>query len=233
MSALWCYVRSDRPSKTLPRPRKFTEGAERDLSKIDVIRRHKRDSELRAMRATQFIRHIPLSIMTALSLLVLPARAEAAEYDKFGEWSILYVDAVSSNSCSAFTTFTDQTVIQLALVQTPPQVAWAVFLSNEKWKSMFAARAQVTLSLLTSKSWSSTFSVTTSSAGDKAVLASPVPTAFITSIVDAQALFILDDKNKPLTGSFNMTDSGRAIAAVERCVRDHPLTAAPRPAPSG
>jgi hypothetical protein len=124
-------------------------------------------------------------------------------------------------------------VIQLALVQTPSQTAWAIFLSNDKWKSMFAARTQIALSLLTTSSWSSTFSITTSAAGDKPVLVSLVPAAFITSIADAQALFILDDENEPLTGSFNMNDSGRAIAAVEHCARDHPLTAAPGPAPSG
>lgn len=185
------------------------------------------------MRAKGFIRRILLSIVTAVSLLVVPARAEDVEYDKFGGWSIIYVDAVTSNSCSAFTTFTDQTVLQLALVQTPFQVAWATFLSNTKWNSMFAARAQVMLFLLTSKSWSSTFSVTTSAAGDKPVLVSLVSTAFIRSIADAQALFILDENNEPLTGSFNMNDSGRAIAAVERCVREHPLTATPRQTPSG
>ena len=168
------------------------------------------------MRAKQFIRHILLSIVTGLSLFVVPAHAEADGYDKFGEWSFVYVNAVSSNSCSAFTAFTDQTVIQLALVQTPSQVAWAIFLSNAKWNSIFSARAQVTLSLLTSKSWSSTFSVTTGAAGDKPVLVSLVPSAFMRSIADAQALFILDEKNKPLTGSFNMNDIGRAIAAVER-----------------
>lgn len=185
------------------------------------------------MRAKEFIRYILLSIVTGLSLFVVPVRAEEAGYDKFGSWSIVFVYAISSNSCSAFTTFSDQTVIQLALVQTPSQAAWAIFLSNDKWKSMFAARAQITLYLLTSRSWSSTFSITTSAAGDKPVLVSLVPAAFITSIADAQALFILDDKNEPLTGSFNMSDSGRAIAAVERCVREHPLTGAPRPAPSG
>lgn len=185
------------------------------------------------MRASQFVRRMLLSIVTGLSLLVMPARVDADAYDKFGEWSIVYVDAGSSNGCSAFTTFSDQTVLQLALVQMPSQAAWAIFISNEKWKSMFAARAQVTLSLLTTKSWSSTFGVTTSAAGDKPVLVSLVPAAFIKSIADAQALFVIGDTNEPLTGSFNMNDNGRAIAAVERCSREHPLTATPRPAPSG
>jgi hypothetical protein len=196
-------------------------------------RASKRGKELHPMRASQFVRRMLLSIVTGLSLLVMPARVDADAYDKFGEWSIVYVDAGSSNGCSAFTTFSDQTVLQLALVQTPSQAAWAIFISNEKWKSMFAARAQVTLSLLTTKSWSSTFGVTTSAAGDKPVLVSLVPAAFIKSIADAQALFVIGDTNEPLTGSFNMNDNGRAIAAVERCSREHPLTATPRPAPSG
>ena len=177
------------------------------------------------MQAKRFIRHILPSIMIGLPLFVMPARAEDVEHAKLGRWSIVYVDVVTSNSCSAFTAFPDKTEIQLALVQTPSQMTWAIFLSNAEWNSMLAARAQVTLSLLTTKSWPSTFSVTTNKAGDKPVLVSPVPTAFIRSIADAQALFIIDDKNEPLTGSFNMNDSEHAIAAVEHCVRQHPLTA--------
>jgi hypothetical protein len=142
------------------------------------------------------IRHILPGIVMGLSLFVAKARADDVEYDNFGGWFIVYVDAVRSNSCSGSTTFTDQTVLQLALVQTPSEVAWATFLSNAKWNAIFAARAQVTLSLLTSKSWSSTFSVTTSAAGDKAVLVCLVPTPFIKSIADAKALLIFDDKNR-------------------------------------
>lgn len=187
--------------------------------------------EVWTMRIKNFIRHILLSLATGISLFVVSARAEDVEYDKFGGWSIVYVDAVNSNSCSAFTTFTDQTVLQLALVQTPSQLAWAIFMSNEKWNSMFAARAAVTLSLLTNKSWSSKFSITTGGADNKPVLVSLVSTDFIRSLADAQALFILDEDNDPLTGSFNMKDSEHAIAAVERCVREHPLTPAPSPSP--
>jgi hypothetical protein len=181
------------------------------------------------MRTKNFIRDILLSIVAGLSLVVMPAGAEDIEYDKFGGWSIVYVDAITSNSCSAFITFPDQTVMQIALVQTPSELTWAIFLSNAEWNSLFADRSQVTLSLLTSKSWSSTFKVTTNKAGGKLVLVSTVSTAFVTSIADAEALFILSDKNKPLTGSLNMKHSKDAIDAVERCVDEHPLTTAPSP----
>jgi hypothetical protein len=182
------------------------------------------------MRAKTFIRNVLLSIVTGLSLFAVPADAEDVEYDRFGGWSIVYVDAVNSNSCSAFTSFPDQTLVQMALVQTPSERSWTIFLSNAKWNSMFAAKSQVTLSLMTSKSWSSTFRITTNKAGDKPVLVSMVSTAFIRSIADAEALFILDDKNEPLTGSFNMRHSKDAIDAIEHCVHEHPLTATPGPA---
>jgi hypothetical protein len=185
------------------------------------------------MRAQEFTRRALLSILMVLPLFFASPRAEAGEYDKFGGWFIVYVDAGSSNSCSAFTTLTDHTVIQLALVQTPSQMSWAMFLSNDTWKSMFAARSQVTLSLLTSKSWVSTFSVSASAAGDTPVLVSLVPATLIKSVAATQALFILDDKNEPLTGSFDLSDSRRAVEAVERCARERPLTASPRAAPSG
>jgi len=182
------------------------------------------------MRTKKFIRDVLLSVVTGLAPFVVPAGAEDLEYDRFGVWSIVYVDAVNSNSCSAFTTFSDQTVIQIARVQTPSNVAWAIFLSNAEWNSKFAAKSQVTLSLVTSKSWSSTFRITTNKAGDKPVLVSLVSTGLISSIADANALFILDDKNEPLTGSFNLNDSRHAIAAVEHCVREHPLSATSGPA---
>lgn len=183
------------------------------------------------MQAKKFTRYILWSIIA--SLFAVSARAKDIAYDKLGDWSIMHVDTFSSNSCSAFTTFPDQTLLQLALIQTPSQVSWAIFLSNAKWNSIFAPKTQVTLSLQTSKSWSSTFRVTTSNVGDKPVLVSVVPTTFVRSIADADALFILDDKSEPLTGSFNMINSEHAIAAVEHCVREHPLTTAPDLGPSG
>src|ERR1700761_2390180 len=134
------------------------------------------------MRTKKFMRNTLLSVVTWLSLFALSARAEDIKYDKFGGWSIVYVDVVSSNSCSAFITFPDQTVMQIALVQTKSELAWAMFLSNAKWNSIFAGRSQVTLSLLTSKSWSSTFSITTNKAGDKPVLVSTVSTTLVRSI---------------------------------------------------
>lgn len=185
------------------------------------------------MRARKVIGNIIVSIAMGLSLFTVPAHAEGVEYDRFGDWTVVYIDAGSSNSCSASTTFTDQTEFQLALVQTPSQVDWAIFLSNAKWNSVLAARGQMILSLLTNKHWRLAFNVTTDAAGEKPVLVSLAPTALIRSIGDAQALFILDDKNAPLTGSLNMKDSERAIAVVERCIRERPLTAAPSPSPSG
>lgn len=182
------------------------------------------------MQTKEFIREILLVIVIGLSLFVVPAGAEDVEYDKLGGWSIVYVDAVNSNSCSAFITFPDQTVMQMALAQTPSELSWAIFLSNVKWNSMFVGKSQVTLSLMTSRSWPSTFRVTTNKAGDKPVLVSMVSTSFIRSVADTEALFILDDKNEPLTGSFNMKHSKDAIDAVQRCVHEHPLTSAPGPA---
>jgi hypothetical protein len=185
------------------------------------------------MNAIALIRRMLLSILFALLLFANRTYAQNLQFDTFDGWSIVYTDAGSSNSCSAFITFPDQTVLQLAQVQTSSQTAWAIFLSNEKWNLILSGRAQLALSLLTDKYWKSTFSVTTTAAGDKPVLISLVPADFIRSIADAQALLVIDEKNEPLTGSFNMTDSARAIGTVERCVREHPLTSAPIPSPSG
>ena len=119
--------------------------------------------------AKAFIRHLLHNALFALPLHAVPAHAEKIASDNTRGWSIVYTDAGSSNSCSAFTTFTDQTMIQLARVQTPSKAAWAIFLSNTKWDSMLSGRAQLALSLVANKHWTSTFSVATSATGDKRV----------------------------------------------------------------
>src|SRR5579871_5026971 len=156
---------------------------------------------LHARYIEKTVRNALLGALTVLSVFILPGHADDGVYDQFGDWSVVYADAGNSNSCSAFRNFSDQTTLQLALVQTPSRAAWAVFLSNADWNSRFASRTNVTLSAMTTKSWPLRFIVTTSEPEDKTVLVSTVPDAFIRSIADAGGLLIVD-KLEPLTGSF-------------------------------
>jgi hypothetical protein len=167
--------------------------------------------------------------LTVLTRVVTPAVADDVGYGKVGRWSIVYRDAGSSNSCSAIATFADQTLIQLALVQTRSEKAWAIFLSNPQWDSWIGERTQATLFFLTTKLWQSDFIVTTSEAGEKKMLVRLVSSAFVDSIADASTMVILNDQKQQVSATLDMKDSGDAIAAATQCVRQHPLGGAPGP----
>jgi hypothetical protein len=167
--------------------------------------------------------------LTGLTPIVTPAVADDLGYGKVGRWSIVYRDAGSSNSCSAIATFADQTMIQLALVQTRSETAWAIFLSNPQWESWIGDRTRATLFFLTTKLWQSDFIVTTSEAGDKKMLVRLVSSAFVDSIADASTMVVLNDQKQQVTAALDMRDVGNAIAAATQCVHEHPLRGAPGP----
>lgn len=168
-------------------------------------------------------RHALLSALTVFVLFMAGAHAEVADYGKVGWWSIVYASTGRSNSCSAIAMFSDQTIIQLALVQRGSEKVWAVFASNAKWDSWLASRSKVTLIVVTTKAWRGTFTVIE---GKQTVMTS-VPIDFVNSVAGTDTLMIFNDKKQPLTEALDMKDSQDAVKSVVHCVQAHPLTNAP------
>jgi len=155
------------------------------------------------------------------------ARAEETQYAKIGGWTIFYKQLDNMNGCSAFTDYTDQTTVELALLQSSGGKGWAIFISNPQWDSWVRKGSQHRLWLVTKKQWRGIFNV---APDNRTLYFGDASIDFVNSIADAHSLMVYDDSKRPLlSGRLDLKDSEDAIKAVVHCVRDHPLKGPPSP----
>jgi len=174
----------------------------------------------------------PHRIATALLLsgLVLCNSGTQADvpYSKIGVWSVAYLEVDNLNGCRAAAQFPDQTVFQMAQIQSETDKAWIVFVSNPRWSAWIGQRKELRLQLVTdwptTKPWPYTFSTS----GDNKVLSTAdASVEFMNSVADASKVEIKDN-NGALLATVDMKDSAAAIRAIVTCVREHP-PAKPQP----
>ncbi len=155
-----------------------------------------------------------------------PADEGETAYAKVGWWSVTHKQQEDLSGCSARAQFADQTLVELALIQSDAGKMWAFFLSNPQW-SWMVGRSEHALWLLTTQTWHFTFKVS----DDKKTLMLGASVDFMNSLADAHLLQVFSDKKEPLA-SLNLKDSEPAIKAVSRCVTEHPFNRAPTPQPA-
>src|SRR5262249_31301127 len=145
-------------------------------------------------------------------------------YSKVGVWSVAYLEVGNLNGCRAAAQFPDQTVFQMAQIQSGTDKAWIVF----RWNAWIGKRKELRLQLVTdwptTKPWPYTFSIS----GDSKILSTTDATVeFMNSVADASKVEIKDDNGALLT-TVDMKDSAAAIRAIVTCVREHPPAEKPR-----
>ena len=153
-------------------------------------------------------------------------------YSKIGGWSVAYLEVNNLNGCRAAAQFPDQTVFQMAQIQSGTDKAWIVFISNPRWNASIGQRKELRLQLVTDwptiKPWPYTFSIS----GDNKVLSTTdASVEFMNSVADASKVEIKDN-NGALWATVDMKDSAAAIRAIVTCVREHPPGTAKSPEPS-
>ena len=165
-----------------------------------------------------------------LSGLVLCNSGTQADvpYSKIGVWSVAYLEVGNLNGCRAAAQFPDQTVFQMAQIQSETDKAWIVFVSNPRWNAWIGQRKELRLQLVTdwpaTKPWPYTFSIS----GDSKILSTTdASVEFMNSVADASKVEIKDN-NGALLATVDMKDSAAAIRAIVTCVREHP-PAKPQP----
>ena len=141
---------------------------------------------------------------------------------KIGGWSVVYREVGNLSGCLATAQFPDQTIFQMALIQTGTDKGWVIFISNPRWNAWIGKRKEIRLSLVTdwptTKPWPYTFSTS----GDSKILSTTdASVEFMNSVADASKVEIKDD-NGALLATVDMKDSAAAIRAIVNCVREHP-----------
>ncbi len=157
---------------------------------------------------------------------VPPVYEGETAYAKVGWWSVTHKQEGDLSGCSARAQFADQTIVELALIQSDSGKMWAFFMSNPGWRAWIAGRSEHALWLLTTTPWHLTFKVS----DDKKTLMLGASVDFMNSLADARLLQIFSD-NKQVLASLNMRDSDPAIKAVFNCLTEHPLNRTPTPEP--
>src|SRR5215813_13601580 len=147
--------------------------------------------------------------------------------EKTGGWSVAYLQVGNLNGCRATAQFPDQTIFQMALIQSGTNKGWVIFISNPKWNAWIGTTKEHRLSLVTdwptTKPWQYTFSTSSDS---KTLSPTDASVEFMNSVADASKVEIKYD-NGELLASVDMKDSAAAIRAIVNCVNEHP----PRPQP--
>ena len=147
--------------------------------------------------------------------------------EKTGGWSVAYLQVGNLNGCRATAQFPDQTIFQMALIQSGTNKGWVIFISNPKWNAWIGTTKEHRLSLVTdwptTKPWQYTFSTSSDS---KTLSTTDASVEFIKSVADASKVEIMTD-NKELLASVDMKGSAAAIQAIENCVNEHPPRAEP------
>ena len=141
---------------------------------------------------------------------------------KIGGWTVAYLEVGSLNGCRAAAQFPDQTVFQMAQIQSGTDKRWAIFISNPRWNAWIGQRKELQLQLVTdlptTKPWPYTFSTS----GDSKILSTTdASVEFMNSVADASKVEIMAD-NKELLASVDMKGSAAAIRAIVNCVNEHP-----------
>jgi len=165
---------------------------------------------------------------SAFVLCNFGAQADAP-YSKHGEWSVAYLEVGNLNGCRAARQFPDQTVFQMAQIQSGTDKAWIIFISNPRWNAWIGKRKELRLQLVTdwptTKPWPYTFSIS----GDSKILSTTdASVEFMNGVADASKVEIKDD-NGALWTTVDMKDSAAAIRAIVNCVREHPPGRPPEP----
>jgi S1-C subfamily serine protease len=158
-------------------------------------------------------------------------RAEEVHYANIGWWTVAYRPFDNLNGCNAESRFTDQTLVEFALLESQSEKGWALFLSNPQWDAWVKKGAEHRLIISADgKIWRGSFKV----ADDKKTLfIGGASIDFMNSLADAHSLMIFDSNQRPLTSSpLSMKDSADAIKAVVNCVREHPLSSQRAPEPA-
>ena len=143
-------------------------------------------------------------------------------YSKIGVWSVAYLEVGNLNGCRAGAQFPDQTVFQMAQIQSGTDKAWIIFISNPRWNDWIGKRKELRLQLVTdwptTKPWPYTFSI---SEDNKILSTTDASVEFMNSVADASKVEIMAD-NKELLASVDMKGSAAAIRAIVNCVNEHP-----------
>jgi serine protease Do len=142
-------------------------------------------------------------------------------HSKIGRWSVAYLEVGNLSGCRAAAQFPDQTIFQMALMQSGTNKSWVIFISNPKWNWRsgklppgFEFAGQELL-LVTTKPWRVTFS----SSDDGKTLFTDTSVEFMNGVADAASMEIMYI-NKELLTAVDMKDSAAAIKAVMKCVRE-------------
>jgi serine protease Do len=166
-------------------------------------------------------------LLSGLVLCNFGAQADVhVTYLTIGGWSLEYLEVGKLSGCRAQAQFPDQTIFQMALIQSGTNKAWVVFISNPKWDPWIGKKKQHQLWLVTTradKPWLVTFS--TSNDG-KTLSFIEATVEFMNTVADARSVEIIDE-NKQLLTSVDLKDSAAAIRAIVNCVSEHPLGVPP------
>jgi len=68
-------------------------------------------------------------LLSGFILCNFGAQADVS-YSKVGVWSVAYLEVGNLNGCRAAAQFPDQTVFQMAQIQSGTDKAWIIFISN-------------------------------------------------------------------------------------------------------
>src|SRR5262245_1215045 len=100
-------------------------------------------------------------LLSGLVLCNFGAQADVhVPYLKIGGWSLEYLEVGKLSGCRAQAQFPDQTIFQMALIQSGTNKAWVIFISNPKWNPWIGKKKQHQLWLVTTradKPWLVTF----------------------------------------------------------------------------
>jgi len=166
-------------------------------------------------------------LLSGFVLCNFGAQADVAPYAKIGGWSVVYLEVGNLSGCLAAAQFPDQTVFQMAQLQSGTDKAWVIFISNPRWNAWIGKRKELRLRLVTdwptTKPWPVTFSI---SDDDKRLSFTNASVEFMNSVADTSKVEITTD-NKELLASVDMKDSAAAIRAIVNCVNEHPPGGAP------
>ena len=174
---------------------------------------------------------IALALLLSGSVLCNFGAQADVPYSKIGWWSVAYLEVGNLNGCRAAAQFPDQTVFQIAQIQSGTDKTWIIFISNPRWNAWIGKRKELRLQLVTdwptTKPWPYTFSIS----GDSKILSTTdASVEFMNSVADASKVEIRDE-NGALLATVDMKDSAAAIRAIVNCVREHPPAKAQSPEP--
>jgi HKD family nuclease len=130
-------------------------------------------------------------LLSAVVLCNFGAQADVS-YSKIGVWSVAYLEVGNLNGCRAAAQFADQTVLQMAQIQSGTDKAWIIFISNPRWNAWIGKRKQLRLWLDTTKPWLLTFSTS----NDGKTLFADVSVEFMNSVADAASVEIKDENKQ-------------------------------------